>query len=222
MCGRKTLTKSKKSIIEELKISEWDKTINYIPSFNIAPTQKSLVIVGKNNKRQIKSMKWGLIPSWSKNKNIGSKLINARSETLNEKSSFKHLVRSNRCIVLSDGYYEWKNNGNQKIPYFIQLGDGELIYLAGIWRKELKDDKKVRVFSIITRHADSKIKHIHNRMPIILNSNEASEYMDKERSDQIINDKITSDRDIHLKFYEVSKYVNNPQNNDFKCIEPIN
>ena len=77
MCGRKTLTKSKKSIIEELKISEWDKTINYIPSFNIAPTQKSLVIVGKNNKRQIKSMKWGLIPSWSKNKNIGSKLINA-------------------------------------------------------------------------------------------------------------------------------------------------
>ena len=115
-----------------------------------------------------------------------------------------------------------KNNGNQKKPYFIQLGDGELIYLAGIWRKELQNDKKVRVFSIITRHANSKIKHIHNRMPIILNLNEAFEYMDKEKSDEIINDKITSDGDIDLKFHEVSKYVNNPQNNDLKCIEPIN
>ena len=85
----------------------------------------------------------------------------------------KNHSQKRKCIIPINGYYEWKNNGNQKIPYFIQLGDGELIYLAGIWRKELKDDKKVRVFSIITRHADSKIKHIHNRMPIILNSNEA-------------------------------------------------
>ena len=99
MCGRKTLTKSKKSIIEELKISDWDETIDYIPSYNIAPTQKSLVMLRDNNKRQIKSMIWGLIPSWSKNKKIGAKLINARSETLHEKPSFKYLIKIFRLNI---------------------------------------------------------------------------------------------------------------------------
>ena len=219
MCGRFASYKhhGKLNKIFDLK----NKIENKLNSYNVTPGQNINIILNYNYYNYILESNWGY-SFVNKTTNQNQTVINSRIETINDKLLFKESFTKRKCIIPINGYYEWKNNGNQKIPYFIQLGDGELIYLAGIWRKELKDDKKVRVFSIITRHADSKIKHIHNRMPIILNSNEASEYMDKERSDQIINDKITSDRDIHLKFHEVSKYVNNPQNNDFKCIEPIN
>ena len=219
MCGRFASYKHHEKLnkIFDLK----NKIENKLNSYNITPGQNINIILNYNYYNYILESNWGY-SFVSKTTNQNQTVINSRIETINNKLLFKESFTKRKCIIPINGYYEWKNNGNQKIPYFIQLGDGELIYLAGIWRKELKGDKKVRVFSIITRHADSKIKHIHNRMPIILNSNEASDYMDKERSDQIINDKIKSDRDIHLKFHEVSKYVNNPQNNDFKCIEPIN
>ena len=219
MCGRFASYKHHEKLnkIFDLK----NKIENKLNSYNITPGQNINIILNYNYYNYILESNWGY-SFVNKTTNQNQTVINSRIETINDKLLFKESFTKRKCIIPINGYYEWKNNGNQKIPYFIQLGDGELIYLAGIWRKELKGDKKVRVFSIITRHADSKIKHIHNRMPIILNSNEASEYMDKERSDQIINDKITSDGDIHLKFHEVSKYVNNPQNNDFKCIKPIN
>ena len=169
MCGRKTLTRDKKSIIEELKIENWDETINYTPSYNIAPTQKSLVLLGEKDKRLVKSMKWGLIPSWSKNKNIGSKLINARSETLHEKPSFKHLIKSNRCIVLSDGYYEWNTTNSKKQPYYFYDKQKNILPMAGLWSSFLsKDNETILSYTIITKKADEEISHIHNRMPLII------------------------------------------------------
>ena len=219
MCGRFASYKHHEKLnkIFDLK----NKIENKLNSYNVTPGQNINIILNYNYYNYILESNWGY-SFVNKTTNQNQIVINSRIETINDKLLFKESFTKRKCIIPINGYYEWKNNGNQKIPYFIQLGDGELIYLAGIWRKELKGDKKVRVFSIITRHADSKIKHIHNRMPIILNANEAFEYIDKERSDQIINDKITSDGDIHLKFHKVSKYVNNPQNNDFKCIVPIN
>ena len=142
MCGRKTLTKDKKSIIEELKIENWDETINYTPSYNIAPTQKSLVLVAEKDNRLVKSMNWGLIPSWSKNKNIGSKLINARSETLHEKPSFKHLIKFNRCIVLSDGYYEWNTTNFKKQAYYFYDKQKNILPMAGLWSSFLSKDNE--------------------------------------------------------------------------------
>ena len=219
MCGRFASYKHHEKLnkIFDLK----NKAENQFKSYNVTPGQNINIILNYDYYNYILESNWGY-NFVNKTTNQNQTVINSRIETINEKLLFKESFIRRKCIIPINGYYEWKNNGNQKKPYFIQLGDGELIYLAGIWRKELQNDKKVRVFSIITRHANSKIKHIHNRMPIILNLNEAFEYMDKEKSDKIINDKITSDGDIDLKFHEVSKYVNNPQNNDLKCIEPIN
>ena len=219
MCGRFASYKHHEKLnkIFDLK----NKAENQFKSYNVTPGQNINIILNYDYYNYILESNWGY-NFVNKTTNQNQKVINSRIETINEKLLFKESFTRRKCIIPINGYYEWKNNGNQKKPYFIQLGDGELIYLAGIWRKELQNDKTVRVFSIITRHANSKIKHIHNRMPIILNLNEAFEYMDKEKSDKIMNDKITSDGDIDLKFHEVSKYVNNPQNNDLKCIEPIN
>ena len=219
MCGRFATFKHHEKLnkIFDLK----NKVENKFKSYNVTPGQNINIIINYNYYNYILESNWGY-SFVNKTTNQNQTVINSRIETINDKLLFKESFTRRKCVIPINGYYEWKNNGNQKIPYFIQLGDGELIYLAGIWRKELKGDKKVRVFSIITCNADSKIKHIHNRMPIILNLNEAFGYMDNERSDQIINDKIKSDSDIDLKFHEVSKYVNNPHNNDYKCIEPIN
>ena len=219
MCGRFATFKHHEKLnkIFDLK----NKVENKFKSYNVTPGQNINIIINYNYYNYILESNWGY-SFVNKTTNQNQTVINSRIETINEKLLFKESFTRRKCVIPINGYYEWKNNGNQKIPYFIQLGDGELIYLAGIWRKELKGDKKVRVFSIITCNADSKIKHIHNRMPIILNLNEAFGYMDNERSDQIINDKIKSDSDIDLKFHEVSKYVNNPHNNDYKCVEPIN
>ena len=219
MCGRFATFKHHEKLnkIFDLK----NKVENKFKSYNVTPGQNINIIINYNYYNYILESNWGY-SFVNKTTNQNQTVINSRIETINDKLLFKESFTRRKCVIPINGYYEWKNNGNQKIPYFIQLGDGELIYLAGIWRKELKGDKKVRVFSIITCNADSKIKHIHNRMPIILNLNEAFGYMDNERSDQIINDKIKSDSDIDLKFHEVSKYVNNPHNNDYKCVEPIN
>ena len=116
MCGRKTLTKDIASIIHEMDIEECEAN-NYIPNYNIAPTQFSPILIKHNNKRRIKMMKWGLIPNWSKDLSIGSKMINARIETIMEKPSFNSLIHSNRCIVLVDGYYEWDSTTSQ--PYYL-------------------------------------------------------------------------------------------------------
>ena len=129
MCGRKTLTKGIKSIIENLTIDEWEDAVNYAPSFNIAPGQLSPVVIQKEH-RIVKSMKWGLVPSWAKDVSVGYKMINARSETLTEKPSYQELVSKHRCVVISDGYYEWKREGKRKIPYYIPNAQELLNFLA--------------------------------------------------------------------------------------------
>ena len=115
MCGRKTLSRDIKSIIEEMNIEEWQDSDLYQPRYNISPSQYSPVIIDKVV-RHAKLMRWGLIPNWATNLSIGSKLINARSETLLQKPSFQNLVPSRRCVVISDGYFEWKRGNSKKIP----------------------------------------------------------------------------------------------------------
>ena len=221
MCGRKTLIKNKKLIIEELKIDNWDETINYVPSYNIAPTQKSLVLVAEKDNRLVKSMNWGLIPSWSKNKNIGSKLINARSETLHEKPSFKYLIKSNRCIILSDGYYEWNTTKSKKQPYYIHDKQKNILPMAGLWSSFLsKYNETILSYTIITKKADKEISHIHDRMPLIIGFNHIDNWL---KSDSLIelNSNYELIKKDPLNFYKVDSFVNSYKNNNKGCIQPI-
>ena len=170
-------------------------------------------ILGVDNNRILKNMRWGLIPSWVNDNSFASKLINARSETIADKPSFKKLITTNRCVVLANGYYEWVNVDNKKHPYFIYSEENRMISMAGLWT-EWKD---VISFTIITKKSDISISHLHHRMPLILQEEKIDSYLDKKNT---FDDFIKFD-DMKLKYHQVSNLVNSPKNNNASCINPI-
>ena len=224
MCGRKTLTKNKKTIIEELMIDDW-QIDNYLPSYNIAPTQYSTVMIQNNGTNVAKSMRWGLIPSWSKNESFSSRMINARFETLRVKPSFKDLIYQKRCIVPSDGYYEWEKNGSYKTAYFINRKDNGLLLFAGLWELWSSPSGPVYSYTIITTKAQQDIAHIHNRMPVILDESKVDRWINIENKSFRIQEVISQNKES-LDHYQVGNFVNSTNNNSKKCIapskEPIN
>jgi len=214
MCGRYTFFNNFDSLIESFNIDEIDSNIiESKPNYNISPTQYAPVIFQNDKKRIVKNMRWGLIPSWAKDDRFASKLINARSETINEKPSFKNLIVTNRCIVLANGYYEWVNVDNNKHPYFIYSGENTTISMAGLWTVW----KDVVSFTIITKRSDMSISHLHHRMPLILQKEKIDFYLDKNNA---FNDFIKFD-DMKLKYHQISNLVNSPRNNNANCIEPV-
>ena len=219
MCGRKTLTKGKIEIMEELFVDEWEDDFDWEPSYNIAPTQISPVLLN-DGKRKVKPMCWGLVPSWAKDKTIGAKMINARSETLREKPSFQSLIYQKRCIVISDGYFEWKREGKKKKPYYIRDPDGKLLPMAGLWDEWVdKQGKKWLTYTVITTDPSNQINHIHNRMPVILDKLEMDLWIN---FDCPPNEALTCLKPYEklLELYPVSTFVNSPANNSNQCILP--
>ena len=214
MCGRYTFFNNIDSLQHLLNIDVIDSNIiNHQASYNISPTQNAPVVFEENNKRILKNMRWGLIPSWAKDNSFASKLINARAETIADKPSFKNLITTNRCVVLANGYYEWVNVDNKKHPYFIYSGENTMISMAGLWT-EWKD---VVSFTIITKKSNISISHLHHRMPLILQEEKIDSYLDKKNR---FDDFVLFD-DMKLKYHQVSNLVNSPKNNNASCINPI-
>ena len=213
MCGRFVNTKKTIEIENKLKIDENQlDELSVMPSYNICPTQYSPVVIQKLKKRTLKSMFWGLIPSWSKDESYSSKLINARFETIKEKPSFKTLVDVNRCIVIASGYYEWTQTENGKQPVFIH-NNGDFLLLAGLWSQW----KDISSFTIITKLAEKPVDSIHARMPLILDDNCIESYLDNS----IPFDQSFKPTKSLLKFHNVSTRVNAPVNNNPSCIDEL-
>ena len=210
---------SKKAIIEELMVDEW-QVEDYAPSYNIAPTQNSLVLVQEKGSKIVRSMKWGLIPAWSKSELYGSKMINARIETVTTKPSFKNLILKYRCIVLSDGYYEWKQSGGKKVPFFIQKKDGALMLFAGLWTTWSMSSKKVFTYTILTTKAQENISAIHDRMPALIDKSKAEMWINLDNKFSEMEQELTDTNEM-LNYYQVSDFVNKPSNNSVACISPF-
>ena len=205
MCGRYTITK-KKSNIEEVLDSVFKD--EYIKNYNAAPTNK-LPVITNQNLNEIKLLQWGLIPHWAKDPTMGGKLINARLETLMEKITFKNLVQTSRCLVIADGYYEWKKEEQQKVPYYFTKEDSSLMLFAAIHQNNQ--------FCIITRKAESG-SEIHQREPLIIPKSQIANYLNvKKEALSVLN----SIKPPKLKFHQISKDVNNPMNNDPRLIKAI-
>ena len=219
MCGRKTLSMSKKEIIEQLMVDEW-QVEDYTPSYNIAPTQNSVVLVQERGYNIVRSMRWGLIPTWSKNELYGSKMINARLETVTTKPSFKSLIPKYRCIILSDGYYEWKQSGGRKVPFFIQKKDGGLMLFAGLWTTWSMSSKKVFTYTILTTKAQESISAIHDRMPALIDKSKAELWINPDNEFSEVEQELTDTNEM-LNYYQVSDFVNKPSNNSVACISPF-
>jgi len=218
MCGRFTLTKKQKEITERFN-AEIEGLIQNI--FNAAPTQ-DLPVISDINPAKIAFLKWGLVPSWAKEMEIGNKLINARAETLSKKPAFRKLIDSQRCLIPADGFYEWKSTPYGKQPYRIILSNDDLFSFAGLWDQwQNPAGLLVYSFTIITTEPNDLIKNIHNRMPVILNKENEQEWLDQN---------VKSDRAISLlkpfpsekmRCFPVSKAVNNVANNSPELILEI-
>lgn len=200
MCGRyvvtKPVTKLKDLVKTSIKVEDKD-------SYNAHPTQKLPIIKSYTNGRALENYNWGLIPSWAKGKKDFRPLINARIETLMEKVSFKKLIQTSRCLVVADGYYEWKREDKEKTPYYFTKSDSSLMFFAAIYQNNQ--------FCIITREATDRVKEIHLREPLILNEEQISNYLDVKKEG---TDILKSIKAPELKFHIVSKNVNKPINND--------
>jgi|TARA_Y100000992_G_scaffold245693_1_gene176959 putative SOS response-associated peptidase YedK len=208
MCGRYVISKPISKTIDLVKTNI---KVENTDNFNAHPSQKLPVIKSYTNGKALELCEWGLVPSWSKKLNKFSPLINARKETLTEKVTFKSLIQTSRCIVPADGYYEWKREDKNKIPYYFTKEDNEIMFFAAIHQNNK--------FCIITREATEKIKNIHHREPLIINQSQINNFLNiKKEVMEILN----SIKPPNLKFHEISKDVNNPLNNDQALVKPIN
>ena len=215
MCGRFASYKNLNKLKNIFNITNSD--FNITQSYNISPGQNVNIILSYKLENYLLESNWGytFINSNTQNKQM---VINSRIETINSKLLFKDSFLKRKCIIPANGYFEWSQKEGEKKPYLIKLGDGELIYFAGVWRKEKYNDDKRRVFSIITKAANKKINEINHRMTVVLNANNAQDYLETKDNNLIFD----NFEDVDLNFFEVSKYVNNPKNNDEKCITTIN
>ena len=218
MCGR-FISIAKKNKIK--KIFNVKKENNFSEeSYNISPSKKINVLYYKDGELILDSLKWGY-SFFSKFNEKNQLVINSRLETINSKLIFKDSYLKRKCIIIANGYFEWKRVNEKKQPYFINIPEQELFYFAGIWRGEDFNDKKQTVCCIITKNANKKIERIHNRMPVIFSLNEALTYLE-DKSNNYISSLLESEIEKELDFYKISNKINNPKNNYKECLNPIN
>jgi putative SOS response-associated peptidase YedK len=221
MCGRFTLTVDPAQLQDFF--TEYDFPSQFAPRFNIAPTQPVLAIPNDGSNRADFFM-WGLIPSWAKDPDIGNRLINARGETLAEKPSFRGSYKYKRCLILADGFYEWKAQPGTKVkvPYFIHMKNRQPFAFAGLWDEwHSSDGSQIRSFTIVTTGPNELMASIHNRMPVILPPDAYAQWIDPAvRTPDSLQALIKPYPAGGMVAYPVSTLVNSPQNDRPECIVP--
>lgn len=209
MCGRFSFALTDKIIEENFDVDIEDD--DFIQNYNCAPSQ-NLAVITNESQRKFSYFKWGLVPFWAKVASVGNKMINAKAETIFEKPAFRNAIKSRRCLIPADSFYEWKK-GKEKIPYRIMMKDESPFSMAGIWEKwNGAEGKFLFTFSIITTDANSMMKDIHNRMPVILGTSNRNKWLSTNNTDEIISLVKPYSSDL-MKAYSISKLVNSPVNN---------
>ena len=223
MCGRYTLYSDVEQLKARFPIDLVESGIT--PSYNVAPTQEVPAIIHSEESNVLTKLHWGLVPFWAKDAKIGSKMINARLETVATKPAFRDAFKKRRCLIPADGFFEWTGSKGQKQPVYITLPDRKPLVFAGLW--ETWQDKAepgniYRSCTIITREASGPLQEIHHRMPVALDSRAYGEWLDHESLKVSHLQEILSRSAItEFAFYPVSKQVNTVRNNEPCNIKPV-
>jgi len=222
MCGRFTLTVNPAELQQAFENYTFPAT--FAPRFNIAPTQPILAIPN-DDRFKADFFIWGLIPMWAKDPSIGSRMINARAETLAEKPAFRGSLKHKRCLILADGFYEWKTgpNGKTKTPYFIHMNDRKPFAFAGLWDSwNSPDGSQVKSCTIITTEPNDLMSLIHNRMPAILHPRDYSKWLDPAaQTPESLQPLIKPFSADAMSAYPVSALVNKPANDMPELVVPV-
>jgi putative SOS response-associated peptidase YedK len=218
MCGRYSITTSTEAL---RRLFSFDDLPNLQPRYNLAPTQMAPVIRERDGARRLDMLRWGLLPKWSKDASGGAKMINARSETIAEKSAFRDAFRARRCLVPADGFYEWQVRGKTKQPFRITRRDDEVFAFAGLWESWVNPNDNhatVETYTIATVVASPAIAHIHQRMPVILASEDHHAWL-RGGATQALS-LLRPLPDAELQSFEVSPRVGNVTNDDASLLTP--
>lgn len=221
MCGRFTLTVNPADLQETFENYTFPQ--QFSPRFNIAPTQPVLAIPN-DEQNEADFFIWGLIPMWAKDPGIGNKLINARAETLAEKPSFRGSLKYKRCLVIADGFYEWKSGtGKTKTPYFIHMTNRKPFAFAGLWDSwNSPDGSQVKSCTIITTEPNDLMALIHNRMPVILHPREYAKWLDPSpQTPEKLSPLLKPFPAEDMNAYPVSTMVNKPENDIPELVVPV-
>lgn len=220
MCGRFTQHHTPEEVAVRFEV----ETVDYLfePRYNIAPTQPLAAVVLQGNVRRLVAFKWGLVPFWAKDPSIGSRIINAKAETLAEKPSFKYALAHRRCLIPADGFYEWQKKAKgPSRPLYIRRRDHALFAFAGLWEEwSAPEGDKLQTCTIITVEPNELIGEVHHRMAAILRPEDEALWLDPQRTRPELEALLGPYRGEELEIYEVSRAVNSPAIDDPSLIEP--
>jgi putative SOS response-associated peptidase YedK len=193
------------------------------PRYNVAPTQDvSIIRNDPRKRRELSQVRWGLVPSWAKEVSIGSRMINARSETVAEKPSFRAAFKRRRCLIPADGYYEWSHEGSKKQPHWIRMNDHRPFAMAGLWErwKNPADGVAIETCTILTTNSNELTRKLHDRMPVILNPHDFDMWLDVEFEQRdFLESLLVPYPSDDMKVDRVNPFVNNARNEGPQCIE---
>lgn len=242
MCGRYASSRRPEDLVDEFDIIESRVQDALDASYNVAPTDSVYAVVerpprasdgGGPPRRELRTVRWGLVPSWAKDPSIGNRLINARMETVAEKPAYKKAFQKRRCLLPADGYFEWyvteqvtKNGKPVKQPYFIRPSDGGVLAMAGLYEfwpdpAKAEDDPSRWLWSctILTTDAEDELGRIHDRMPLMVERDRWAQWLDPARPGSL--DLLVPAMPGRLRAYPVSSLVSNVRNNGPELIEPL-
>ena len=221
MCGRFTLRTSTKDIVAAFSLID---APDLKPRYNIAPTQQiaAIKLDPETGTRQLSMCRWGLIPSWADDPSIGYKMINARAETVAVKPVYRSAFKKGRCLIVADGFYEWKKNGKNKQPFFIRLKDDKPFAFAGLSEHWHRGDQTIDSATIITTEPNELMESIHDRMPVILSPENYDLWLDPEfHGQEKLLEMLRPYPAEDMQAYPVNTVVNNPRNETRGCIEAM-
>jgi putative SOS response-associated peptidase YedK len=242
MCGRFTLRASREEIAEQFSLLELPPIS---PRYNIAPRQPVGIVrpqvtpdipevldwapdveatpVAPHRRREFTFARWGLIPRWAKDPAMGDRLINARAESLATRPAFRAAFRYRRCLVPADGFYEWRQEGRRKQPYFFRLPGDQLFAFAGLWESWVgPDGSEVESCTIITTEANDEVRPFHDRMPVILTRDSFERWLTLEEDHLAsLMSLLQPFAKVKLEVFPVGLWVNNPNFDDPRCIAPV-
>jgi putative SOS response-associated peptidase YedK len=225
MCGRYTLSTPPEVVAELFDLIEVPA---YPPRFNLAPTQEAPIVrvVEPDGARRLDLLRWGLVPYWAKEAAIGNRMINARSEGVAEKPAYRSSFKKKRCLVVTDGFFEWQKQGKSpKQPYLIRRQDRQPFAFAGLW-SSWKDPERpgapLETFTILTTSPNEAVRTVHDRMPVILNRNDYGLWLDPKIEDAArLQSLLVAAPEEDLELVPVSRAVNSPAYDGPDCIEPL-
>ncbi|HET6561225.1 MAG TPA: SOS response-associated peptidase [Marmoricola sp.] len=246
MCGRYASSRRPQDLAEEFEIDQATVTETVAeplpPDYNVAPTKEVYAVVTRPSKaeeepmRQLRVLRWGLVPFWAKDPAIGNRMINARMETVTEKPAFRQAFAKRRCLLPADGYYEWyatdqktKAGKPVKQPFFIRPSDGSVMAMAGlyeIWRDPTRDDDDPQRFrwscTVLTTTAEDAVGHIHDRMPLLVEPERYAAWLDPGQDDpELLRSLLVPAAPGRLEAYPVTTAVNSVRNNGAELLEPL-